>query len=204
MHPHFILCCISVIAVTSAEKSPLTLSTQWQTLLLTLQQNPSLVQQLRNNPTLFRNLQNGLAKPTSSPSDQCHMLKKQNERLKQIIQAFMEDNYHYPISSGDDYDLLNQALERRQRELNTAQLLLNQAARTNSVSTSVQRILVTPTPTWSTIVETSSYATLVTRPVSTEVPIILRGSKVITTIVESSTFQGENCIRYNFLYVRII
>ena len=43
---------------------------------------------------------------------------------------------------------------------------------------SFKTVLVTPTPTWTTLVDSSVYKTVVTTEVATEVPIILRGNKV--------------------------
>ena len=43
---------------------------------------------------------------------------------------------------------------------------------------SFKTVVVTPTPTWTTLVDSSVYRTVVTQEVPTEVPIILRGSKV--------------------------
>ena len=74
-------------------------------------------------------------------------------------------------------------------------------------SLSLKTVVVTPTPTWTTLVDSSVYKTVVTQEVATEVPIILRGSKVrriysifktikpdsltafqvVTTIIETST-----------------
>ena len=45
-------------------------------------------------------------------------------------------------------------------------------------SLSLKTVVVTPTPTWTTLVDSSVYKTVVTQEVATEVPIILRGSKV--------------------------
>jgi hypothetical protein len=47
----------------------------------------------------------------------------------------------------------------------------------------VSSVLVTPTPVWQTEESTTSFVTTVTETASTEVPIILRGKKIITTIL---------------------
>ncbi len=56
---------------------------------------------------------------------------------------------------------------------------------------SVESVLVTPSATWSTVVESSSYLTTVTESLTTELPIILRGSKVVTTIIEPTILTGK-------------
>ena len=57
---------------------------------------------------------------------------------------------------------------------------------------SIQQVLVTPTPTFSTLVETSSYVTTISTEVSSEIPIRIRGSKYITTIIEPEIHTGKN------------
>ena len=166
-----------------------TTTSNWQTILTALQQNPALLLQLRNNPNLLQSIQSGLLQKQEKKEDQCAKLKKENARLKQMIRAFLEGSDPEIGFLDEDSGYLNQALGRRsQRELNTAKVLLNQAIQKPSIS--IQRVLVTPTATWTTRTETSSYLTTLTTEASTEVPIILRGSKFITTIVEPTTVTG--------------
>lgn len=172
------------------------LASQWQTILIALQQNPTLLAQIRNNPSLLHNLQKGLLQqqqkqqsPKPQLVDQCSDLKKENARLKQMIRVFLEGGD--PELAFLSEDSRGGNFRRNQRELDTAQVLLNQAVqRPTKPSVSLQRVLITPTPTWSTVVETTSYVTTVVEEIISKVPIILRGEKVITTIVEPTTVTG--------------
>ena len=181
-----------------------------QSLILAIQRNPALLRQIRSNHGLLQQLQlqkhisNQKLPPPhhqsqSQTDNQCLSLKKQNARLKQIIRAFTEaeDNSGGSGSGGHDFHsdphFFNKEAVRSQRELNPAQFLLNQAVQQQQQqkpSISIQRVLVTPTPTWSTIIESSSYETVITTEVSTAVPILLRGNKVFTTITEETTQTG--------------
>ena len=49
-------------------------------------------------------------------------------------------------------------------------------------SLSVKTVIVTPTPTWTTLVDSSVYKTVVTQEVPTEIPLIIRGSRVSKTL----------------------
>lgn len=187
-------------------------------LLKAIQQNPSLIQTIRSNPALVQSLLLQQQKSASSSvpqkvlypfssskglsdlglTDQCSALRHQNARLKQIIRAFTDDVppaaalLHGGLGGGGDNLLLNQALGRSQRELNPAQLLLQQAVQDTTPKISVQKVLVTPSATWSTVVSSSLYETTVTTSLSTEVPIIIRGNKVYTTIVQPHVQTGRS------------
>jgi len=54
-------------------------------------------------------------------------------------------------------------------------------------STSLESVLITPSATWTTLLSTTSYQTTITQTESTPVPIIWRGSKIITTIYDTNT-----------------
>ncbi len=128
----------------------------------------------------------------------------QNAKLKRILRELTE------LDANDEH-LAHGESVRSQRELSPAQFLLNQAVngrakhrqqqqsaarhRTPPLlprpSVSIKSVLITPTPTWTTLVDSSVYETVVTTHVETEVPIILRGSRVKTTIVETSTQTGQ-------------
>ncbi len=148
--------------------------------------------------------------------DQCSALRVQNARLRQMISAVLEGKDLPPSSSSLPSDLtskrrtdfLTEALNhghhfqssggggrglgRPQRELNKAQLLLNRVAQENKEPrVSLERVLVTPSATWSTLVDSSTFVTTVTESLTTELPIILRGSKVITTIIEPTVLTGR-------------
>jgi hypothetical protein len=181
---------------------------QWQALLLALQRNPSLARHLRASP----------GGPTlAALEDDCTAVRAENIRLKQLVTALLGEKVAAAAGGSNDAgnnaqrrqgkDLLAQALAstssvtRNQRELSPAQRLLNQVAQRNVAEsgggnggtpwTAVQQVLVTPTPTWSSVVESSTYVTTVSSDVTTELPILIRGSKVTTTIVEPSTFTGN-------------
>lgn len=98
-------------------------------------------------------------------------------------------------------EAIRPSFRRNQRELDTAQILLNQAVQ-NKPTISLKTVLVTPTPTMSTFVETTSYVTTVVEEIVSKVPIILRGNKVITTIIEPTTVTGkEVLIDFNCLLI---
>jgi len=174
-----------------------TTGSQWQALLLAIQQNPALTRQLRASP----------GGPTlAALEDDCSAVRAENLRLKQLLATLLSERTttnSQPRLQGKE--LLAQALtggvhsptQRSQRELSPAQRLLNQVAQRNVAGggskpwTAVQQVLVTPTATWSEVVQSSTYLTTVSSDVTTELPILLRGSKVTTTIVEPSMFTGE-------------
>ena len=56
-------------------------------------------------------------------------------------------------------------------------------------SVSLKSSLVTPVATWTTLHSTTSYGTTVVHTDSTEVPILWRGSKVITTVYNTETLS---------------
>merc|ERR1719510_1741095 len=72
-------------------------------------------------------------------------------------------------------------------KLNPANALLNQLQVEKLPSVSLKSSLVTPTATWTTIHSTTSYETTVVHTESTEVPILWRGNKVITTVYNTET-----------------
>lgn len=194
---------VCLFMCVSNEPFPTATASQLKNLYLTLQQNPSLVQQLRANPQLVKTLQESLLKQQSrdvplvplrpqEPLDQCSSLRIQNARLKQMIQAVIDGSgtdlsHHSQPNSFGGGKFLN--LERRQRELGAPHFLLNQPPVLDITKTSLQSVKVTPTPSWTTSHLTSSYVTLITQPVSKVVPIIVRGNKIVTTIEE------KKCIR---------
>lgn len=101
------------------------------------------------------------------------------------------------VDGDDDDELLHSESVRSQRELNPAAQFLNQAGLARAAAAaslptlSVKRVLVTPTATWSTFVDSSIYETVVTREIATEVPIIVRGVRIKTTIIEQETEKGD-------------
>ncbi len=153
------------------------------------------------------------SRPKQRDEDQCGALRIQNARLKQMISAVLEGK---DVASSSDLGLssspkrrtgfLEEALShghhvgrsqggRPQRELNKAQLLLNRVAQENKEPrVTVERVLVTPSATWSTVVDSSTFVTTITESLTTELPIILRGSKVITTIIEPTVLTGNSTI----------
>lgn len=171
-------------------------------LLATLQRNPALLQQLRSNPAVISQLQrtllqqqktsnpsqvsrhNRFSRPSPSESQQCSQLKKQNAKLKKILRE---------LTDIDDGDLLVAGESvRSQREFQALGGLRNQAGisrplRAPQPSLSVKTVIVTPTPTWTTLVDSSVYKTVVTQEVPTEIPLIIRGSRMVTTIIETQT-----------------
>lgn len=200
------VCCASLHMMASGQQTRV--KRQLQTLLTALKQNPSLVQQLQNNPALLRRLRSQLSQSqqqqpelpqsrSSSPllsniqsqqrPEQCSSLRKQNKLLRQMILS---------VTGGEDINNLD-FVSRDQRLLgsastindqDTAAVLLEQAVDGPAVpTTSLQSILVTPTATWTTATSTTSYVTTVTHTITSEVPIILRGKRVVTTILEPDT-----------------
>ena len=87
-------------------------------------------------------------------------------------------NYHFIMLSTGCEELLNN-------------ILVFFAQENKGPKVSVESVLVTPSATWSTVVESSSYLTTVTESLTTELPIILRGSKVVTTIIEPTILTGK-------------
>ena len=76
-------------------------------------------------------------------------------------------------------DILAPVASRRDKLIDPAALLLNQAKNTVAKpSISLKSELVTPAATWTTSMTTTSYVTTVTHTETSEVPIILRGKKV--------------------------
>ena len=189
-------------------------SVQFQTLLLALQRNPALLQQLRGNPNLVKGLLLQQQQQKSSPAssipltDTCSDLRKQNARLKQMISAVLDgrdvDRLLFNeggLKSSGLFPLANQARSQRELSQSAAKNLLNQAviAKPPQPEVSLRSLLVTPTPTWTEVVATTSYETAVTREVTTELPIIVRGNKVYTTIVEPTVLTGEKLRRIIWL-----
>ena len=72
-------------------------------------------------------------------------------------------------------------------QLNPSHALLNQLQVEKAPSVSLKSSLVTPSATWTTLHSTTSYQTTVVHTESTEVPILWRGSKVVTTVLNSET-----------------
>jgi hypothetical protein len=72
-----------------------------------------------------------------------------------------------------------------------AQLLLQQAVHPVEGAGQGVSVLVTPSPTWSTSLETVNVVKTATQAVTTLIPIILRGAKITTTIVESQLQTGK-------------
>ena len=54
-------------------------------------------------------------------------------------------------------------------------------------SISVHSQLVTPTATWTELLSTTSYQTTITQTETSEVPILWRGKKIVTTIYDTNT-----------------
>ena len=152
-----------------------------------LQQNPGLIQQLQSNPELLASIQNQLLRdqrsqqtgfPAAKQHDQCSALRKQNKRLKQLLVSLTTEETPAipdsplftpnPSPAAPAIGLLQQAVQQLP-------------------STSLRSIMITPSATWTTLLSTTSYKTTVTQTESTEVPIIWRGTKVLTTIFDTNT-----------------
>lgn len=166
---------------------------QLQQLLSTLQQNPALLSTLQSNPELLRSLLSstgGLSQPpvshqpVSQFEDECSAIKKQNKLLRNMVLSVAGED------SLNQLDILA-PVNRRDKLLDpAAALLLNQKQIVQSPaqpSISLKSELVTPPATWTTSMTTTSYVTTVTHTETSEVPIILRGKKVVTTILEENT-----------------
>ena len=54
-------------------------------------------------------------------------------------------------------------------------------------SVSVRSQLVTPSATWTELLSTTSYQTTITQTETSEVPILWRGKKIVTTIYDTNT-----------------
>jgi len=173
-----------------------------QLLIQTLKQNPSLISSLQSNPQLLKSLllqtqqqQQIQPKPSlprsfnqqprrlsQEPQDQCTNLKKQNKLLRQMI---------FSVTGSDPADLLPEFREQpRTSGLDPTQALLNQLQGVSKPeppkpSYSYKSVLVTPAATWTTSEMTTSYITTVTHIETSKVPILLRGQRVVTTILES-------------------
>ena len=165
---------------------------QLQQLLSTIQQNPALLTSLQSNPELLRTLLSSgalTAQPVPQPArrpkrptqlaqleDQCLAVKKQNKLLRQMVLSVAGED------SLNQLDILAPVNRPRENLIDPAALLLKQA---NSApvqpSISLKSELVTPAATWTTSMTTTSYVTTVTHTETSEVPIILRGKKVLVS-----------------------
>lgn len=150
---------------------------QLEQLLATLKQNPSLISSLQANPQLLSTLlaSQQIQQPVV---DQCASVKKQNKLLRQMILSVAGGH-----DLGQDLDILGLASEQDQKVINPTEALLQQVAR-QQPQISLSTILVTPTPTWTTSMTTTSYITTVTHTETSEVPIILRGAKVTLSHIQ--------------------
>lgn len=182
-----------------------------QQLIDALKRNPALISSLQNNPELLKSLllqtqrqnqqqqqQIQQAKPSLpqalqqrrrlSPEpqqvDQCSTLRKQNKLLRQMI---------FSVTGSDPADLLPEFREQPRSFVDPTQAFLNQLqgvsqkAEPPKLSTSLKSVLITPSATWTTSEMTTSYITTVTHTETSKVPILLRGQRVVTTILEYDT-----------------
>lgn len=177
-----------------------------QLLLQTLKQNPALISSLQSNPQLLKSLllqtqqqqkQQLQPKPSlplsfnqqprrlsQEPIDQCANLRKQNKLLRQMI---------FSVTGSDPADILPDFREQpRSNGIDPTQNLLNQLQGVSNPeppkpSVSYKSVLVTPSATWTKSEWTTSYVTTVTHTETSKVPILLRGQRVVTTILESDT-----------------
>jgi len=148
-----------------------------QLLLETLKQNPSL---LLSNPELLRTvISAGKTQQPQPRREDCSALKKQNKLLRQMLSSV--------TGPGILNDLDFTESVKSQQVVNPAQLLKPVAQAPPKPTISLTSSLVTPPATWTTSMTTTSYVTTVTHTETQEVPIILRGQKVVTTIYESHT-----------------
>ncbi|XP_059096002.1 uncharacterized protein LOC131890624 [Tigriopus californicus] len=161
-------------------------------LLNTGQINPDLLQYIVQNPLLASQLQAqvGLFPLVGTPNagdllsttlDPCAALRAENANLKQIIGLLTILEQQSGVASTN-------AVERNLRQLpqNQVEQFLKQAASPSlSASFSFESVFVTPTPTWSTTYDTSTITTVKMETSTQEIPIIYRGTKIITTIEES-------------------
>lgn len=139
-----------------------------QLLLETIKQNPAILSSLQNNPDLLRNiLLNQQRNKPQEADQQCAALRKQNKLLKQMI---------FSVTGNEAI------LPRQERILDPAQVLLQQVEEEKpkfvEPQISLKSVLITPSATWTTSMTTTSYVTTVTHTETSEVPIILRGSRV--------------------------
>ena len=72
-------------------------------------------------------------------------------------------------------------------QLNPTNAILEQLKVEKLPSVSLKSSLVTPSATWATLTSTTSYETTVVHTESTEVPILWRASKIISTVYNSET-----------------
>jgi len=186
---------------------PLSISGQLSQLLIqTLKNNPALISSLQNNPQLLKSLllqtqqqqQQQIQPKPSLPlsfnqqprrlsqqprvQDQCANLRKQNKLLRQMI---------FSVTGRDPADLLPEFREQP-RTLNPNQAFLNQLQGVSNPEPpkptfSYKSVLITPSATWTTSQFTTSYITTVTQTETSKVPILLRGQRIVTTILRSNT-----------------
>lgn len=161
---------------------PYLTSGQLSTLLLeTLKKNPGLITTLQSNPELLKSVLGGAARGPKPQVDQCEPLRKQNKVLKQMVLAVTGSD---PTSAAASDLFITEKLPRNQRILDPTQALLQKVAAVQQQqpaepSISLKSILITPSATWTTSMTTTSYVTTVTHTETSEVPIILRGQRVI-------------------------
>lgn len=160
--------------------------------------NPDLLQYIVQNPLLASQFQAqiGLFPLVGTPNagdllsttlDPCAALRAENANLKQIIGLLTALEQQSGIGSDN-------AVERNLRQLpkNQVEHFLKQAASPSlSASFSFESVFVTPTPTWATSYDTSIITTVTMETSTQEIPIIYRGTKIITTIEESFSKTGQ-------------
>lgn len=157
---------------------PYLTSGQLSTLLLeALKKNPGLITTLQSNPELLKSVLSS-QQQSRQPKDQCEPLRKQNKVLKQMVLAVTGSD---PTVAAESSDLfITEELPRNQRILDPTQALLQRVVDqpAGKPSISLKSKLITPSATWTTSMTTTSYVTTVTHTETSEVPIILRGSRV--------------------------
>lgn len=182
-----------------------------QQLIDALKRNPALISSLQNNPELLKSLllqtqrqnqqqqqqiqqpkpslpqalqQRRRLSPEPQQVDQCSTLRKQNKLLRQMI---------FSVTGSDPADLFPEFREQPRSFVDPTQAFLNQLqgvsqkAEPPKLSTSLKSVLITPSATWTTSEMTTSYITTVTHTETSKVPILLRGQRVVTTILEYDT-----------------
>lgn len=134
----------------------------------------------------------------------CQALKTENRLLKQLLslkQDSQEDNSISPLTALDVVGQL-QAESRTQEQLvlnpNSPTAtdepnfidLLNQNNNGNELEQQerqIRSILVTPTPTITTAIKTTSYETTVETNITRKIPLLHRGRQIITTIIDPTS-----------------
>lgn len=182
-----------------------------QQLIDALKRNPALISSLQNNPELLKSLllqtqrqnqqqqqqiqqpkpslpqalqQRRRLSPEPQQVDQCSTLRKQNKLLRQMI---------FSVTGSDPADLFPEFREQPRSFVDPTQAFLNQLQGVSQkveppkLSTSLKSVLITPSATWTTSEMTTSYITTVTHTETSKVPILLRGQRVVTTILEYDT-----------------